>query len=93
MVRSANQRLLEALYVPAEVRIVRRLCELADRYAPPGGGPIAVPLRQEDLASLAGTSRPTVNRVLRAEEERGTVRLLRGRTEIVDLARLRGIAG
>jgi len=34
-----------------------------------------VPLTQEELASLAGTSRATVNRVLREEEEYGTLTL------------------
>jgi CRP-like cAMP-binding protein len=43
-----------------------------------------VPLTQEDLAGLAGTSRATVNRVLREEEERGTVKLGRGRTTVLD---------
>ena len=38
-----------------------------------------VPLTQEDLAAMAGTSRATVNRVLRDEEKRGTVALRRGR--------------
>ena len=43
-----------------------------------------VPLTQEDLAGLAGTSRATVNRVLREEEARGTVKLGRGRTSVLD---------
>jgi CRP/FNR family transcriptional regulator, cyclic AMP receptor protein len=43
-----------------------------------------VPLTQEDLASLAGTSRATVNRVLREEETRGNVKLGRGRTTVLD---------
>lgn len=92
MVRATNQRLLEALYVPAEVRILRRLCELADRYAVADLGAVSIPLRQEDLASLAGTTRPTVNRVLRAEEAHGSVRLGRGRIEVTDIARLRRIS-
>ena len=39
---------------------------------------------QEQLAELAGTSRSTVNRVLRQEEKRGTVALRRGRTTVLD---------
>ena len=42
-------------------------------------------LTQEDLAGLAGTSRATVNRVLRDEESRGTVTLGRGKTVVLDL--------
>ena len=39
-----------------------------------------VPLTQEDIAAMAGTSRATVNRVLREEEKLGVVALARGRT-------------
>jgi uncharacterized membrane protein len=46
-------------------------------------------MTQEDLAGLAGTSRATVNRVLRDEERRGVVELARGRTAILDLKQLR----
>ncbi|MBA2294547.1 MAG: winged helix-turn-helix domain-containing protein [Actinobacteria bacterium] len=41
--------------------------------------PVVAPVIQEDLAALAGTSRATVNRVLRAAERRGLVELGRGR--------------
>jgi CRP-like cAMP-binding protein len=43
-----------------------------------------VPLTQEDLAALAGTSRATVNRVLRAEAKRGAIALARGRTTVLE---------
>jgi CRP-like cAMP-binding protein len=33
---------------------------------------------------MAGTSRATVNQVLRAEQERGTVELHRGKTIVLD---------
>jgi CRP/FNR family transcriptional regulator, cyclic AMP receptor protein len=73
--RRQNQLLLEALYVPVERRVLRRLLELTEFY---GEGDHAVPLTQEQLAELAGTSRSTVNRVLREEEQRGSVELRRG---------------
>jgi CRP/FNR family cyclic AMP-dependent transcriptional regulator len=44
-----------------------------------------IPLTQEMLGELAGTSRATVNRVLNEEQRRGTVELRRGRTLIRDL--------
>ncbi len=81
--RRASDRILEAHYVDAETRVRRRLRELAEAY---GSG--VVPLTQEDLAAMAGTSRATVNRVLREEERRETVVLQRGRVTIVDLAEL-----
>jgi CRP-like cAMP-binding protein len=86
-IRRQNQLLLEALYVPAEDRVLRRLAELADTYAD-GDGVIA--LTQEEVAQIAGTSRATVNRVLRAQEERGALVLTRGKTVIVDREALRG---
>lgn len=82
-VRMLNERLLEALYVSAERRVLRRLTELAGTYRR-DEGPVEVPLTQEELAGLAGTSRATVNQVLRAEQERGTVELRRGRTVVLD---------
>ncbi len=81
--RRVNQHLLEALYVPADKRVRRRLVELAEGYAP-GAAEATIPLRQEDLADIAGTSRATVNRVLREEEARGSLRLSRGQTTVID---------
>jgi CRP-like cAMP-binding protein len=78
-VRRGSERLIEAYHVGADARVRRRLLELAALY--PDG---TVPLTQEDLAGMAGTSRATVNRVLREEERRGAVELRRGRTVIVE---------
>jgi CRP-like cAMP-binding protein len=80
-VRRQNELLLEALYVPAERRVLRRLAELGEVYA---GRDSVVPLTQEQLAEMAGTSRATVNRVLRDEQARGTVELRRGVTVVLD---------
>src|SRR5262245_31313214 len=88
-VRELTERLVEAHTVPAERRIVRRLGELASVYAD-GSGPVVIPLTQEDLAGLAGTSRATVNQVLQAEQRRGTLELGRGRTTILDRDALAG---
>jgi CRP/FNR family cyclic AMP-dependent transcriptional regulator len=76
-VRRLDDLLLEALYIPVERRVLRRLVELGGTYAGRDG---EIPLTQEQLAELAGTSRATVNRVLRDEQRRGTVELRRGRT-------------
>ncbi len=84
----ASDRIVEAHYTDAETRVRRRLCELGERYATGEGGAV-VPLTQEDLAGMAGTSRATVNRVLRDEEKRGIVELARGRTVVRDLEELR----
>jgi CRP/FNR family cyclic AMP-dependent transcriptional regulator len=82
-VRRLAVQLLDALYVPVEKRVWRRLAELAAVF---GDGPI--PLTQEDLAQVVGTTRPTINRLLRDGEADGVVRVSRGRVEIADPALL-----
>ena len=83
-VRMLNERLLEALYVPAERRVLRRLNELAGLYPQDAEGQVEIPLTQEELAGLAGTSRATVNTVLRDAQKRGLVELGCGKTRILD---------
>lgn len=95
-------RLLEALFLPADKRVVRGLVMLAEQYAqvasqPMSGphqpeSPVIVPLTQEDLASLAGTTRPTVNRVLQDLAAARLVHLRRGKIEVLDLSGLCGHA-
>ena len=87
-VKKLSNLLVEALYVPAELRVLRRLLDLTDVYGNESSDPV-IPLNQEDLAGLAGTSRATVNRVLRQEENRGTIKLARGSTTVVHLEGLR----
>jgi CRP-like cAMP-binding protein len=87
-VQRMDELIVEAFYAGAETRVLRRVRDLAALYGD-GAGPVTIPLTQEELAGLAGTSRATVNRVLREEEERGTVSLGRGRTTIVDLDALK----
>jgi CRP-like cAMP-binding protein len=77
-VRRSEARLLEALYVPADVRLLRRVLQLDEVYGD------VIPLTQEDLAGLAGTTRATVNRVLRREEKSGTLSLGRSRLTVLD---------
>ena len=76
--RRSTDRVVEAHYVDAETRVRRRLVDLAATYDG------VVPLTQEDIAAMAGTSRATVNRVLREEAGRGVVVLARGRTTVLD---------
>jgi CRP/FNR family transcriptional regulator, cyclic AMP receptor protein len=83
-VRVLNERLLEALYVPVEKRVRRRLVELAGLY-PAGENGVVISLTQETFAELAGATRATVNQVLRDEQERGSIALARGRMEVRDL--------
>ena len=87
-VRRLSKQLVEALFVPADARVVRRVVLLADLYAD-GDGPVNVPLRQDDIASMAGTARPTANRVLKQLENDGLISLTRGCLEVLDLVALR----
>jgi CRP/FNR family transcriptional regulator, cyclic AMP receptor protein len=91
-IRRLSEHLVEALYVPADRRVLRRLIELADVYGDDDGR-VLIPLNQEDIAGLAGTSRATVNKVLRDAETRGEVRLERGRTVVLDVEAIRRRAG
>ena len=81
--RRVNDLVMEAHYVDAEVRVRRRLLELGEAFEG------TIPLTQEEIAQTAGTSRATVNRVLREEEAAGGVELGRGRTTITDAEALR----
>lgn len=82
-VRRLSDLLLDALYLPVEVRVLRRLVDLERLYREPDRQ-TQIPLTQEDVASLAGASRATVNRVLRAAAAGGIVRLDRSRITIID---------
>jgi CRP-like cAMP-binding protein len=94
-VRRLSSQLVEALYLPVEQRLVRRLAELVALYrdGAPAGLPLSIPLRQEDLASLAGTTRPTANRVLRQLAVAGVITLRRGGLDVLDADALAARAG
>ena len=79
---------LEAMYLPADRRVVRRIGDLAEIYR--GSAPVVdIPVRQEDLATMAGTTRQTANQVLKQLEDDGVVTLRRGGVAIVQLDELR----
>jgi CRP-like cAMP-binding protein len=89
--RRQSARLVEALTVAAPRRVLRRLVELCAIYSPDQDEAV-VPLTQDHLAGLAGTTRETVNRTLRQEAERGTVLLGRGRITVRSRIELAGRA-
>jgi CRP-like cAMP-binding protein len=72
-VRRLSGQVLEALYVPVDERVARRLHELAGVYG------AEVPVTQDDLAGMAGTTRASANLALRRLADRGVVTLGRGR--------------
>jgi CRP-like cAMP-binding protein len=85
--RKLNGRLVEALYVPVEIRLIRRLLDIADRFGGKGDT-CEVMLSQDDLAGLAGTTRETTNRILSNLASQGLLQLGRGRIELLDAATL-----
>ncbi len=97
MLARQQQRLigyvLEALYVPADVRVLRRLEELCTRIGIVEGDGTVVTISQEDLGAMAGTTRPTANRALTAASAEGIVSLGRGRITVVDPRALAGRTG
>jgi CRP-like cAMP-binding protein len=74
-----SAQLVEALYDSAEKRVLRRVLDLDAVY---DGAAIA--LTQEQVATMAGTARPTANRVLQAAADDGLLALTRGRIEVLD---------
>jgi CRP-like cAMP-binding protein len=87
VLRLTNQ-LIEALFVPATTRVFRRVADAAALY-----GEGAIPLTQDEIASMAGCTRPTVNRALRSAEEAGMVDLARRRIHVLDIEGLRRMTG
>ena len=85
-VRRLSAMVLEALYLPVDTRVIRRLVHLARVY----DGEIK--LTQEDLASMAGTTRATANQILRELEDKGVLVLGRGTVTILDPRALTKIA-
>ncbi|MEO7235461.1 MAG: Crp/Fnr family transcriptional regulator [Lapillicoccus sp.] len=84
-----STHLMNALYMPADQRLLRTLVDLSTHYGPDGrSGEVTLPLTQVDVGELAGASRPTTNRVLRRLEQEGLVRLHRGHVTLVDVPAL-----
>lgn len=73
-------------------RVARLLLGLAMQYGSQEDGEIDVPLSQEELAGLAGTSRATVTRAFSNWRKRGFIRTGQRRITIIDQAALKRIS-
>jgi CRP/FNR family transcriptional regulator, cyclic AMP receptor protein len=82
-VRRMSELVAEALYLPVDRRLARRLDQLAGLYDD------TIPLTQDDLARIAGTTRATANTVLRRLAGRGVLALARGQVTVLDRGALR----
>lgn len=76
-------------------RLAGLLLDLARQHGRGAGGVVhlVMPLSQEELASLAGTSRATVTRALSNWRKRGFIRTGQRRITIMDVPGLRQVAG
>jgi CRP/FNR family transcriptional regulator, cyclic AMP receptor protein len=80
--RRAAALAVDLAWLDVRTRIARRLEDLADRFGRPvdGGRLILLPLTQDEVAALAGTTRESANRALRASVAEGEIRVAaRGR--------------
>ena len=89
-IRQSNSVAAQLANLSASQRVVRQLCELASRYGIADGGAIRIDLHltQDDLASLSGTTRETVNRVLSTLRDQGLIRVERARVSVLKMQQL-----
>ncbi len=83
-------QLLEALFVRVDKRVLRRVLALAELYGGCRTGTV-IPVRQHDVAEMAGASRSTVNGALKEAEACGAIVVGRGRITVVDPEGLAGL--
>lgn len=84
--RDVIGRMEETTFLPAATRLARRILILVTDYG------MEVHASQEELASLTGVTRETVNRQLQCWKRAGVLSLARGRLVIHDIDVLRRLA-
>lgn len=79
-----------AVLLPLRERVLRMLVQLARLGRPrvTDTAPVRLVVAQDELADMLGVTRQSVNRVLRALEDEGLLRLGRGAIELPDPSRL-----
>lgn len=80
--RSLSDLLMDARHRPVDERIRRTIRQLHQHFGS------EIPLSQEVVASLAGTTRPTANGIVRGLQDDGVLALARGRLHIIDADRI-----
>jgi CRP-like cAMP-binding protein len=93
-IRRVSAQLVDALYLPAPERLMTCLAELGRLYGDGSStGAVTVPLTQDDLAGLCGTTRSTMNQMLQRLADRGLLTVGRGKLVLQDLAEINRRAG
>ncbi len=93
--RLAVAALEDQSVLAAPQRVARRLATMAEDYGlrlDTTQSRRVLRLSQEQLARMLALSRQTTNQILQDLQQRGMIRLYRGKLEILDLARLRDSA-
>ena len=85
-VRRLSDQLVDAHTMPADQRVLKQLRRVAGIFR--DGATARLPITQEELASLAGTTRPTANRALQPLVAEGVVGVSRGQIVVHDVERL-----
>ena len=91
-IRRLTAQLVEALYLPADRRVLRRLLDLCPLYDTDASAAVVVPVTQVMLANMAGTTRVTANQALQRAKTRGAITLSRGTVSVIDHTRLTQLA-
>mgnify|MGYP001815255913 FL=1 len=79
-----STQVLEAAYDGVEARVNRRLRVLTEAYRrPEQNGSVTIEITQDELARMAGSTRPSVNRHLRRLEQAGVIEIGRGRVTVL----------
>ncbi|MCS6785801.1 MAG: Crp/Fnr family transcriptional regulator, partial [Thiobacillaceae bacterium] len=88
--RSTNTLIANLSFLNLPARLARLLMELGQRHGRPGPAGVIIGLRlsQEELGNLAGTSRESVNKQLRAWAESGLLEYCQG---IITLKNVEGL--
>ncbi len=89
--RLLTSQLMDLMFTPAHQRVHRQLVRL-DELGIASDEAGWIHLGQEELATLTGTTRATVNRALREAQKLGLLELRRGASRIVDRVGLERLA-
>lgn len=96
---SRHMRLLSDYFAAATLdevalRLAQRLVAAADAFGTPNGAGIALSTRlsQSDLASMTGTARQTVNRILQMFQDQGLITIEAGAITIIAMESLQNAA-
>ncbi len=92
--RHVNQMVGDMAFFNAPTRIAKHLLELAATYAGVADWqhPVEIPLGQDELARLVGTTRETISRVLNSYRRLGILTISHRRITIVDREALEQVA-